>query len=112
MPCDPGHLDDGRPWCRPCNLLGHVRDATSARLTRVSPAPHTETPLAVVREGPPLDPAVGQPPPGERRRRRLRQEFALRVAVTSLLLLFNQAGVAHPAMTSINPLTAFFGARP
>src|SRR5258705_5884382 len=109
MPCDPGHLDEGRPWCRPCNLLGHVRDATSARLTRVSRAPHTETPLAVVREVPPLDPAVGQPPPGERRRRRLRQEFAVRVAVTSLLLLFNEAVVADRAMSSIIRLTAFVG---
>jgi signal transduction histidine kinase len=46
---------------------------------------------------------------GERRQRRQRQEFGVRVAVTSLLLLFNEAVVADHMMSSIIRLTAFIG---
>ena len=46
---------------------------------------------------------------GERRRRRLRQEFAVRLAVASLLLLFNEVFTADHATSSIVRLTAFFG---
>jgi signal transduction histidine kinase len=66
--------------------------------------------VAVVREvPPPADPTFRPPLSGERRRRRLRQEFAVRVTVTSLLLLFNEAVAADHAMSSIIRLTAFIG---
>src|SRR2546430_2220017 len=58
---------------------------------------------------PPVEPGLPPPQAGERRRRRLRQEFAVRVTVTSLLLLFNEAVVADHVMSSIIRLTAFIG---
>jgi signal transduction histidine kinase len=52
--------------------------------------------------------AAARPAEAERWRR-LRQEFTVRVAVTSLLLLFNEAVAADHVMSSIIRLTAFIG---
>lgn len=79
---------------------------TSARL---KPAPPGPAPEAVRHEVPPREPVVAYPHAGERRRRRLRQEFAVRVTVTALLLLFNEAVASDHAMSSIIRLTAFIG---
>jgi signal transduction histidine kinase len=60
---------------------------------------------------PPAAPAPQPESPirGEGRRRRLRQEFAVRITVTSLLLLFNEAVAADHVMSSIIRLTALIG---
>ena len=84
-----------------------------SRLTRPIPAPPPDPAVLIpgpVRMGTTAPPDFTRPPEaGERRRRRLRQEFAVRVAVTSLLLLFNEAVASDHAMSSIIRLTAFIG---
>ena len=102
-------LHGTEPWCRACTPLAAVSKRTSARLSRVSPPPPVQAPVAAVRPAPPVESALPPPQAGERRRRRLRQEFAVRVTVTSLLLLFNEAVASDHAMSSIIRLTAFIG---
>jgi len=92
-----------------------VSERRSPRLTRVNPAAATDAPAVSVRplHSVPapraLEPSLPAPQAGERRRRRQRQEFAVRVAVTSLLLLFNEAVASDHMMSSIIRLTAFIG---
>src|SRR5690349_19218646 len=90
-----------------------VTDPTAPRLTRVAragtlPGPTAPRPVALT---PPAAPAPQPESPvrGEGRRRRLRQEFAVRITVTSLLLLFNEAVAADHVMSSIIRLTALIG---
>jgi signal transduction histidine kinase len=91
-----------------------VSENPTVRRILTNPAPASEPPAVSVR---PLrsEDALPAAAPGtsphavERRRRRLRQEFAVRVAVTSLILLFNEAVVADHMMSSIIRLTAFIG---
>ena len=95
-----------------------MNDKIAKRLTRLAarPQPLLVTPQAVAAPEPArapqpasAPPAAPPPPEGEHRRRRLRQEFAVRVTVTSLLLLFNEAVAVDHVMSSIIRLTAFIG---
>src|SRR5438105_860935 len=95
-------------------LLVFVSESTTPRLTCVLRAGATAPPAAPKSMAlAPAPPTVGvEPEPpvrGESRRRRLRQEFGVRVTVTALLLLFNELLVADHAMSSIIRLTAFTG---
>jgi len=91
-----------------------VSEGLTARVTHVNAAA-AEPPAVSVRPVRPVptaaaaEPEVSPPMAGERRRQRLRQEFIVRVTVTSLLLLFNEAIASDHAMSTIIRLTAFIG---
>ena len=83
---------------RPTPALPTEPLVVSVRPTREEPVP------------PALALGLTRPPEAaERRRRRVRQELAVRVTVTALLLLFNEAVAADHVMSSIIRLTAFIG---
>ena len=83
-----------------------------SRLTQPIPVPPPGAAVVAVRptrtEVAPLPHFARPPEAGERRRRRLRQEFGVRIAVTSLLLLFNEAVASDHVMSSIIRLTVCF----
>src|SRR5262249_10881446 len=81
-----------------------------SRLTHPIPVPPPGAAVVAVRPTRTELPHFARPPEAsERRRRRLRQEFAVRIAVTSLLLIFNETVASDHAMSSIVRLTAFIG---
>ena len=93
---------------RLAHLWHFVSESLSARLTRTDPPP-VRRPITLVRKAPPSEAPLAAPPAGERGRRRLRQEFAVRVTVTALLLLFNEAVASDHVMSSIIRLTTLIG---
>jgi len=86
-------------------LWRFVSETSSSRLTPTDPAPFVRTPIAVVREAPAPEVPLTRPSASERRRRQLHQEFAVRVTVAALLLVFNEVVASDHTISAIIRLT-------